>query len=241
MNRDRPEIVGFSSGKLNHLTLTMQSYVDAGKVPGLVLVIARRGRIVFAEACGVMDIADGRPMPFNGIFRLASQTKPVTAAAMMILYEEGKFQIHDPVAKFLPEFSHSQVYAGVDNGRIQLVAVQRPITIEGLLTHQSGIFPTEGAYPIAKKLQEVYEQAGLYDPRDNLAERVAKIAALPLCDQPGQTWRYGASFVVLSRLVEVIAGMPFADFLQKRIFEPLGMTDTGFSIPPEKEARLVRA
>jgi len=241
MNIDRPEAVGFSSRKLSRLTALMQAYVDTGKVPGLVLMVARRGKIAFAEACGVMDIRDQKPMPLDGIFRLASQTKPITAAAVMILYEAGALQVSDPVAKYLPEFSQIKVYAGAANGQIQLADAERPITIEDLLTHQAGIVPNDGAYPIGKDLEALYKQAELYAPQDDLAELVTKIAALPLCHQPGAHWRYGVSFDVLAHLVEVIAGMPFAEFLQQRLFKPLGMVDTGFFVPPEKATRLVRA
>lgn len=241
MNIGSPEAVGFSSQKLNRLVPLMQEYVDTNKVPGLVLMIARRGKIAFAETCGVRDITNSEPIQLDGIFRLASQTKPITAAAVLILYEEGAFQINDPVAKYLPEFSQTKVYTGVVNGQIQLADVEQRMTIEDLFTHQSGIVPTEGAYPIGTELEALYNQAGLYDPELDLAGLVTKIAALPLCDQPGQIWRYGQSFEVLARLVEVITKMPFADFLKHRIFEPLGMVDTGFFIPPEKADRLVRA
>ena len=218
----------------------MEEYVDTGRVPGLVVMIARRGQIAFANACGVMDIHNHQPMPLDGIFRLASQTKPVTATAALSLYEDGHFQLSDPVAKYLPEFSHSKVYAGVANGRIELVDVELPITIEHLFTHHSGLVPLGGVYPVDDELQNLYDQAGLYDPKDNLAEMVAKLAALPLHIQPGKAWRYSCSLDVLALLVEVIAGMPYAEFLQKRIFDPLGMVDTGYFVPPEKAERLVR-
>jgi CubicO group peptidase (beta-lactamase class C family) len=237
----RPESVGFSAQRLNRLVPLMQEYVDVGKSPGLVLMIARRGQIAFAEACGVMDISNHQPMPLDGIFRLASQTKPVTAAAAMILYQDGRFQLSDPVAKYLPEFSHSKVYTGFENGKIQLVDVDRPITVEHLFTHHSGLVPIKGQYPVDDELQKLYDAAGLYDPLDSLREMVSRIAALPLHVQPGAAWRYQCSSDVLARLVEVIAAMPFAEFLQQRIFEPLGMADTGYFVPPEKADRLVRA
>ncbi len=237
----RPETVGFSSKKLCQLVPLMEGYVDQGKVPGLVVMIARRGKIAFAEACGVMDSANHQPMPLDGIFRLASQTKPVTAAAMMILCEDGACQIHDPVAKYIPEFSRVKVYAGVVDGQIQLEDLKRPITIEDLLTHHSGIVPMLG-YPIGNELEALYDQARLYAPEDDLATNTAKTAALPLSSQPGQTWRYcNVGFDILARLIEVISGMSFAEFLQQRIFAPLGMVDTGFFVLPEKAARLVRA
>jgi CubicO group peptidase (beta-lactamase class C family) len=143
MIMDRPEAVGFSSRKLNRLAPLLQDYIDTGKVSGLVLMIARRGKIVFAEACGVMDIPNDQPMPLDAIFRLASQTKPITAAAAMILYEEEAFQINDPVAKYLPEFSQTKVYTRVANGQIQLADAERPITIEDAIAFWPHIPPLE--------------------------------------------------------------------------------------------------
>jgi CubicO group peptidase (beta-lactamase class C family) len=207
----------------------------------MVLMIARRGKIAFAEAYGLMDIANNQPMPLDGIFRLASMTKPVTAVAALILYEERALQIDDPLVKYLPEFARAKVYAGFADGHILLEDVERPITIEDLLTHQSGILPVAGAYSIGDELQTLYNGAGLDAPEDDLASLVNKMTALPLCQQPGQAWRYGSSFEVLARLIEVISGMAFPDFLQQRIFDPLGMADTGFFVSPGKAARLVRA
>jgi CubicO group peptidase (beta-lactamase class C family) len=240
MDIDKPEAVGFSSTKLNRLLPLMQDYVSGGQVPGLVLMIARRGKIVFAEACGVMDIKNRRTTPLDGIFRLASQTKPVTAVAALILYEEGAFQIKDPVSKYLPEFAQAKVFAGVAKGKVQVEEMQQPMTIEDLFTHQAGIVVDGDIYPIAEELLTLYKQARLYAPDDDLASLTAKIAQLPLQYQPGQSWRYGSAHDVLARLVEVIAGVPFELFLQRRIFNPLGMVDTGYSISPKKVDRLVR-
>jgi CubicO group peptidase (beta-lactamase class C family) len=239
MKIDQPETVGLSSRKLNRLLPLMQDYVSGGQVPGLVLMIARRGKIAFAEACGVMDIKNEKTMPLDGIFRLASQTKPVTAVAALILYEEGAFQIKDPVAKYLPEFTEAKVFAGVENGKVKVKEMQQPMTIEDLFTHQAGIVVDGDSYPIEAELLTLYNQANLYAPEDDLASLTAKIARVPLQYQPGQSWRYGSAHDVLARMVEVIAGMPYKSFLQQRIFNPLGMVDTGYSIPPEKADRLV--
>ena len=236
----QPEKVGFSSERLNRLIPLMQTYVAGEKVPGLLISIARRGKIAFQAACGVVDIATQQPMPLDGIFRLASQTKPITAVAAMILYEHEKLKLSDPLATYLPEFAHVKVCVGVVDGQLKLVDPKRLITIEDLLTFQSGISPMSGSYPIAPELQALYDQAGLDDPNDNLETLVGKIAKLPLCDQPGQAWYYGDSFEVLARVIEVVAGMPYAEFLQQQIFAPLGMEDTGYFIPPEKADRLVR-
>lgn len=241
MDAVTPELAGFSSQKLNRLAPLVQDYVDSGIVPGLVLMIARRGKIAFAEAYGVVSTTSNQPMTLDAIFRLASQSKLITVAAALILYEEGAYQILDPVAKYLPGFSQSKVYAGIADGKIQLVDPNRPITIEDLFTHQSGFIPPKGSYPIVSELEELYSQAGLYAPEVDLTAMVNKIAALPLSDHPGQYWRYGVSINVIARLVEVIAGMPFAEFLQQRIFDPLDMVDTGFFVSPEKTSRLVRA
>jgi CubicO group peptidase (beta-lactamase class C family) len=241
MNIEKPEAAGFTSRKLNSLSPLIRKYVDDGKVPGIILMIARRKKMAFAEAYGVMDITNHRPMPMDGIFRLASMTKPVTAVAALILYEEGAFEINDPVSKFLPEFHNAKVYAASENGQIQLTEVRRPIIIEDLFTHQAGL-PSEGdAYPIADELKELYRQANLYSLEDDLATMTTKVSRLPLCAHPGEVWRYSVSFDILAHLVEVIAGMPFSVFLKNRIFDPLGMVDTGFFVASEKADRLVRA
>lgn len=240
MEKVKPGAVGFSAKRLNRLIPLMHEYIDTGKVPGLVIMIARRGQIAFAEACGEIDIANHKPMPLDGIFRLASQGKIFTAAAALTLYQEGCFQLSDPVAKYLPEFAAGKVYAGFADGQIRLVDMECPLTIEHLFTHHSGLLPMQGAYPIDAELQKLYEKAG-FDPNDDLKEFVTKVAALPLYPQPGKAWRYGVSLDVLARMVEVISGMSFAEFLRQRIFNPLGMVDTGFYVPPEKEGRLARA
>ncbi len=245
METVRPEAAGFSSKKLDRLIPLMNDYVSSGKVPGLIIMIARRGKVVFAEACGANDISKSQPMPVDGIFQLASQTKVITAAAGMILYEEGKFQLKDPVAKYLPEFAGTKVFAGVVDGQVQTEEMKRPMTIEDLFTHQAGIVLDGFSYPVAEELLALYNQARLFQgsgfsPEYDLASLTAKIASLPLYHQPGQYWRYGDGFEVLARLIEVIAEMPFAEFLNQRIFEPLGMADTGYFVPPEKADRLAR-
>lgn len=236
MDLAEPQAVGFSAQRLNRLIPLMQRYVDAGKVPGLVVMIARRGQVAFIEARGVVDIARQTPMPPDAIFHVASMTKLMTAIAALMLHEEGLFQIHDPVAKYLPEFARTKVFAGFSGGVPQLTDLERPITIEDLFTHQSGLVPMAGTYGLDPELEKLYAQAGLQD--GSLAEVVAKLAALPLHIQPGKAWHYGSSMDVLAHLVEVLAGMPFAEFLQRRIFDPLGMADTGYFVPPEKRGRL---
>jgi len=233
----RPEDVGFSSERLGRITAAMQRYVDAGNLPGAVTLVARNGKVVHFGVVGKQNVATGAPMTRDTLFRLYSQSKPVTAVATMILYEEGKFLLTDPVSKYLPEFTDMKVYVGEENGQIKTEPA-RPITIQHLLTHTSGLtydfFPT----PVGK----MYGPAGTTGaaPQSrlgSLAEWSKELAKLPLIAQPGTAWNYSVSIDVLGRLIEVTSGMSFRDFLRARIFQPLGMKDTDFYVPDEKLAR----
>jgi CubicO group peptidase (beta-lactamase class C family) len=233
-----PETVGLSSDRLKRINRAMQANVDRGKLPGLITMVARRGKIAHAECFGWMDIEVRKPMQFDAIFRMASMTKPITSAAVMMLYEEGLFQLTDPVSRFIPEFHHSKVFDGTSNGVMKLVNAEREITIVDLLTFTSGL--VEG-YGEDQPLAELYTAAELDSEHTTLETLVRKLAQLPLLHQPGKAWRYGYSFDVLARIVEVITGQSFADFLQEKIFEPLNMCDTGFYVPPEQAVRLTTA
>jgi CubicO group peptidase (beta-lactamase class C family) len=233
----RPEDVGVSADRLERVTAAMQRYVDAGNLPGAVTLVARRGKIVHFEAVGSRNVAANAPMTRDTIFRLYSQSKPVTAIATMILFEEGKFLLTDPVAKYLLEFSDMKVYLGEENGQAK-TETARPITIQHLLTHTAGFtydfFPT----PVGK----MYGPAGTagaapQSKLGSLEEWTKELAKLPLIAQPGADWNYSVSIDVLGRLVEVTSGMSFRDFLRARIFEPLGMKDTDFYVPDDKLAR----
>ncbi len=238
---DTPVVVaaekhGFAADRLARIAPVMQRYVDQGKVPGVVTVIARHGAVVHFEAVGKRSVARGLPMEKDTIFRLYSQSKPVTGAAVMILYEEGRFLLTDAVASYLPEFANSKVYAGEENGVIKTEPA-RPMTIQHLLTHTSGL--TYGFFP--SPVGRLYQQAGLggisTDRHENLEHWTAELAKMPLVAQPGTAWNYSVGMDVLGRLVEKVSGQRFGDFLRQRIFDPLGMVDTGFSVPDDKLGR----
>jgi CubicO group peptidase (beta-lactamase class C family) len=233
-----PETVGLSSDRLNRICRAMQAHVDRGKLPGLITIVARRGQIAHAGCFGWMDIEAAKPMQFDAIFRLASMTKPVTSVAVMMLYEQGLFQLGDPVSSFMPEFHGSKVFAGTSDGAIKLVDAERDITIGDLLSFLSGL--VEG-YGKDQPLKELYQAAELYNNDITLEERVQRLARLPLLHQPGKAWRAGYSYEVLARLVEVVSGRPFADYLRQEVFEPLDMLDTGFYVPKDKASRLTAA
>jgi CubicO group peptidase (beta-lactamase class C family) len=246
-----PEEVGLSSERLDRLTRAMEKGVEAGHFAGAVAAIARKGKIAYFETYGYQDQEAGVPMDKDTIFRLASMTKAVTGVAVMILYEEGHFFLNDPVARFLPAFQDVQVavngesYSGKQakgkkksSGKakedvtaanqekdLKTVPANRPITIRDLLRHTSGI-----ASP----------GAGIYEEGMNLGEMIDRLAKVPLEFHPGTQWRYGLSTDVLARLVEVVSGMSFDDFIEERIFVPLGMKDTAFYLPKEKHSRLVK-
>lgn len=217
---------GFSPERIARLRREIAAVVQRGEYPGVNVVIARHGRTVLAESFGRRDLAADRPMQPDTIFVAASMSKPVTAAAVMMLYEEGRFLLEDPVAKYLPEFSHLQVLATEGGDPAQVVPAASPITIRQLLTHTSGLFNFKG-----------YAAAGI-NPQLNLEATVAKLATVPLSHQPGAAWRYGLSYEVLARLVEVWSGQRFDAFLAERIFQPLGMVDTAFHVPAAKADRL---
>jgi len=219
---------GFSPERLERLRQVVAGNVAAGEYAGVNLVIARHGEVVLAESFGWQDLEEKRPMQPDTIFAIASMSKPVTAVAVMMLYEEGKFLLEDPVTKYLPAFARMQVLATEGGDPAQTVPAAGPITIRQLLTHTSGLFNFKG-----------YAAAGI-NPQLNLAATVDRMAGVPLSHQPGQAWRYGLSYEVLARLVEVWSGQPFDVFLAERIFQPLGMKDTGFFVPADKAARLAK-
>jgi len=216
----------FCPERLARLRREVTAAVQRGEYPGVNVVLTAHGQTVFAASFGQRDLAADKPMEPDTIFVAASMTKPLTAVAVMMLYEEGRFLLEDPVAKYLPEFAHLQVLVSEGGDPAQVVPAASPITIRQLLTHTSGLFNFKG-----------YAAAGI-NPKLNLEATVAKLATVPLSHQPGAAWRYGLSYDVLARLVEVCSGQRFDAFLANRIFRPLGMTDTAFHVPASKSARL---
>ncbi len=218
-----PEDVGMSTSRLGRIAPVMQGYVNNGKIPCALTMIAREGKLVHFEKCGMQDIAAAKPVEFDTIFRLYSMTKPITSVAVMMLYEEGHFQLTTPVSEFVPAFKDMKVYT--EDGSA-IVDADREVTIKHLLTHTAGLIyeSDKDDHPIDQQ----YEDADLYG--GDLANMVNKLGGIPLLHQPGTAWKYGMSIDILGYLVGIVSGMPFETFLKTRIFEPLGMDDTGFSV-----------
>jgi len=232
-----PEEIGLSSARLARLGAVMRSEIERGRVPGAVALIARRGRLGFFDSFGQRDAASGAPMRTDAIFRIYSMTKPITSVAAMMLWEEGRFLLSDPVAKYLPELSDLEV-AVERGGEIERVPVERDLTIQDLLRHTSGLtYEFRGSGPVHK----MYMSARVYSRAQNSADQVATLARLPLLHQPGTRWEYGRSTDVVGRLVEVLSGQTLSAFFEQHILAPLGMTDTAFHVPPRHHSRLAEA
>ena len=237
MNTDVPDTVGFSSSRLDRIRTVMQSYVDQGKLPGAVTMIARRGQVAHADCIGVWDIEAKEPMRLDTLFPIFSMTKPITAVAMMILYEEGRYQLFDPLSQFVPEFKDVRVATTTEGGGIELTELETEITVRDLLTQTSGVLSDGWLSP---PLEKLVAEIGLKRPENTLQEFSQRLAQLPLIHQPGKAWRYGESPEVLAYLVELLSGMSYDAFLRQRIFEPLGMGDTGFGFPDHHRGRAAR-
>ena len=232
-----PASVGVASDRLDRLHNAMQGFVDRKEVSGIVTLIAREGKTVDLHAVGQADIEKNVPMKTDAIFRIASMSKPITSVAIMMLYEENKLFLTDPVSKFIPAFKGSTV---LEDGKS--VPARRAITIRDLLTHRSGItygFMNGGAVGGGYRKDGVTD--GLTATTMNLEENINKLAAEPLVSQPGAAFNYSLSTDVLGRVVEVASGQPFDVFLRERIFKPLKMNDTGFVVPEAKWSRFVTA
>jgi CubicO group peptidase (beta-lactamase class C family) len=237
-----PESGGFSASRLARLDSGMSDWVKKNWINGSVALIARNGKIVFDKAYGYNDLDAKTPLDKNGIFRIASQTKAITTVAVMMLWEEGKFSLDDPVSKFIPSFANETVlntFNAIDT-TYTTVPAKRPVTIRDLLTHTSGI-----GYPAIGSAEEnaVYAKSkitGGVGVRDQkLSDAMSRLGSLPLFFQPGEQWRYGLNADVLGDLVQIWSGMSLEDFFARRIFQPLGMKDTYFNLPASKGSRLV--
>jgi CubicO group peptidase (beta-lactamase class C family) len=232
-----PEEVGMSAARLSRLSNLLAGYVEQERLAGAVTLVLRRGRVAFAEAVGWRDLEAGAPMQHDTLFRVASHTKAVVSVAAMMLHEEGRLLLSDPVARYLPEFAETKVAVARPARMYEVVRAHRPITILDLLTHTSGlgygVGPAADAWRAAG-LQHWY----LVDREEPMASLVARMATLPFDAQPGATWLYGYSTDVLGVVVEKIAGCTLDDFLAARLFAPLQMRDTHFHVPPAKRERL---
>ena len=236
-----PESVGMSTDRLKRMHAAMQALVDTHQVGGVVTLVARDGRMVDLEAFGYQDVDAKTPMKTNSVFRIASMTKPITSVAIMMLFEEGKLALNDPLSKFIPAFRDMKVLTrGAQGTEPTLVPARRQITVRDLLTHRSGL--TYGFLDNAQ-VGTAYRDGGVNDGLTvvevPLAENMERLAKAPLVSQPGAEWHYSLSTDVLGRVVEVASGMPLDRFFQERIFTPLNMVDTSFTVSDAKMPRFV--
>lgn len=236
----KPESVGLSSERLERISATIQRSIDDKRVAGAVTLIVRHGHVAWFKAQGMMDREAGKPMPLDAMFRICSMSKPITSVAVMMLYEEGKFLLEDPVSKYLPEFKNAKVFVKPESGEPYTIPATREITIRDLLRHTSGL-----TYNWNTDLGPLYEKAdvpsGLLQFDGTIGDSVQHLASVPLLFNPGERFEYSLSVDVLGRLVEVVSGKPLDEFFRTRIFEPLGMQDTYFYPPENKLPRLATA
>ena len=242
--RAKPESVGLSSQRLDNIRKVLGAKVDAGEIPGYVALVARRGKVAYFEAYGVQNPNTRKPMTREAIFRIYSMTKPVTSVAAMMLVEEGKLRLSDPVSMYLPELANLQVATNAadvkEPSEVQTRPAKNPIRVMDLLLHTSGF--TYGffkPFPGGGPVEQMYLDGGVNDLDITNAELVTRISKLPLKYEPGTTWWYSRSTDVLGRLIEVVSGMTLGEFFDKRIARPLGMVDTSFRVAPNKVARFV--
>ncbi len=227
-----PETVGMSAERLARIKPAIQRYVDQKKIAGLSLMVARKGQVVYFDQVGQMDIVSNKPMADDVIFRIYSMTKPIICTALMTLYEQNRFQLFDPVAKYIPAFGQVNVLTS-DGTQVELA---QPITIHHLLTHTAGL-----TYDFLEDspVGELYREARIAnDAGRSLAEMIDELTRLPLAFQPGSIWHYSVSIDVLAHLIEVLADQPLDQFLQETLFKPLGLIDTDFHVPLDKQKRL---
>jgi CubicO group peptidase (beta-lactamase class C family) len=235
-----PESVGLSAQRLERIGALMQKNIDEGRLAGTVTLVARRGKVAWFKAQGMADREAGKAMTTDALFRICSMSKPITTTAVMLLYEEGRFLLNDPVSRFLPEFRNMKVLAKTPSGQTYSIPASREITIKHLLTHTSGL-----TYHWNTDLGALYRDAhvahGLLQYDGTIGDSIRALAGLPLLFNPGEKFEYSLAIDVLGRLVEVVSGMPLDEFLRKRIFEPSGMKDTYFFLPDDRVPRLAAA
>jgi CubicO group peptidase (beta-lactamase class C family) len=246
------EQAGMSTQKLERIRETFKREVDENRLPGAVIMVARQGKLVFADAVGFQDKPAGKAMALNSVFRIYSMTKPLVSVAAMILVEDGKVQLTDPVSKFLPAFKGQRVSVARADAAFARVTyatapAEREMTVQDLLRHTAGL--AYGEISVNAPVKDAYAKAGLYQPtvrdfdsRDlTPAEFVDRLAAAPLAHQPGTVWEYSLASDLLGRVVEAASGQRLADFLDQRLFKPLRMSDTAFFLAPDKAGRLAQA
>jgi CubicO group peptidase (beta-lactamase class C family) len=236
-----PETVGFSSSRLARIVPAMQRYMDQGKLAGTLTMVARRGQVVHFERCGMQDIASGKPMALDTIFRIYSMTKPITSTAVMMLIEEGLLRLSDPVCSYIPQFKEMKVLVRKTDAGPEFEDARQAITVRDLLTHTSGL---SYGFDENDDLDQMYRKQIWENVEKQeitiLKDLVEAVSTLPLAHQPGTVFHYSLSTDVLGRLVEIISGKALDTFFQERIFGPLKMTDTAFWVSPEKAERFSR-
>jgi CubicO group peptidase (beta-lactamase class C family) len=227
----KPADVGLDADKIQQARDAVQALIDKKEMAGAVIAIARKGKVVMFEALGEAEAGSGKPMKTDSIVRIYSMTKPITTVAAMILVDEGKIGLDDPVSKYLPEFKNLRVLPGKDKGD-ETVEAKREPTIRDLMRHTAGL--TYGFFGNSS-IDQLYKKMGILStPGDTLQDMIAKLGKLPLRFQPGTHWNYSVGVDVLGRVVEVVSGKPLDEFFAERIFKPLDMKDTGFFVPEEK-------
>jgi CubicO group peptidase (beta-lactamase class C family) len=232
-----PEDIGLSSVRLARLGTVIAGEIERGRVPGAVALVARRGRIGYFESFGQRDAVAGAPMAKDAIFRIYSMTKPITSVAAMMLWEDGRFLLSDPIAKYLPDLAGLDVAVERD-GVLERVPAVRAVTVQDLLRHTSGLtYEFRGSGPVHR----MYRSAKVDRRAQSNAEQVATLGRMPLLHQPGTRWEYGRSTDVLGRLVEVLSGKTLGEFFEQHILAPLGMSDTAFHVPERHHSRIAEA
>ena len=236
-----PEEVGLSSERLKRIGQTLEGQIAAGKFPGAVFLVARKGRVVHSEAIGRLA-PDGAPMSKDGIFRLYSMTKPFTSAAAMMLVEEGRLRLNDPVGLYVPQLAKLEVAVQKMDagGKVEYITVptERPVSVYDLLRHTSGM--VYATFTRNAHIKELYTKANVGWAGVTPAEQIERLAKVPLAHQPGTAWEYGLSTDVVGRVVESVSGVPLGRFLDERLFRPLKMTDTTFHVPADKIKRIAQ-
>jgi len=233
----KPESVGMSTQRLGKLKSEMQALVDRNQLPGVVTMVAKDGKVVEFDVAGKRDVESSAPLQKDSIFRIYSMSKPITGVAMMMLFEEGKWQLNDPVSKHIPEFANLKVAkVNPQSGAVTQVAPDHPMTMRELMSHSGGLtYGVFGSTPVDK----MYTDVNVLDRDATLQAMIDKLGKIPLLHQPGERWHYSVSVDVQGYLVEKLSGQPFAEFLKQRIFDPLGMKDTAFYVPADKLNRFV--
>jgi CubicO group peptidase (beta-lactamase class C family) len=239
----KPESVGMSSERLGRIKAALQREIDADRMPGAVVMIARKGKLVYSEAIGYQDKAAGKPLGKDAIFRIYSMTKPLTSVAAMMLVEEGRIQLTDPMSKYIPAFAKMEVLAIDKDGMRTREPAKRQITVQDLLRHTAGF--AYGEFSSIPEIKAAYGEAKLFDPNIVAESRMitpaqfnAGLAKAPLVHQPGTTWEYGLAVDALGRVIEVVEGKPLSAVLQERLFGPLKMADSAFVVPQGKWGRI---